>query len=107
MRLIGAIVKSDVFLVVATRNYLEAIKNDPNIYDQIQIARQHKKPVLFLMDRQMTEEERREIKKHFDGMDIIGEISFDSNIPDSINGATSEVKEVVEQWVSRSRTSPT
>lgn len=83
--------KSDYYLALGTRSFLEGLKykekyvND--IREQTRIARQLKKEFIILIDKSLSTDEKRELEDYFVGDNILGIIEFDKNDLESIGFA--------------------
>lgn len=90
---------SDLFIVIATRNYLDALRNlDGDIITQIDLAHNLKKPFFIVIDSILTLEEKNEIKEYFSKYYIIKEIEIDINNKGSINKAILEIRNVAKKF---------
>ena len=69
---------SSLFVVVATKNYIGAIRHlDRNITAQINIAREFKKPFFMIVDSKLSKEEKKYIGEYFSKDNIIKKMEVD------------------------------
>jgi len=67
-RNIQGIKQSATFLALATKDYLESLRNDDTtIKECIELARALKKPVFLVIEKALTKQEIAELKHHFKG----------------------------------------
>lgn len=74
------IVASRYFLVIGTKNYLEEMENRKGeAYIQATIARKYNKPVILLLDTNMTKVDKLKLENHFSAYNVVKELEFDIN----------------------------
>lgn len=79
-RLTKKISTSDLFIVLGTRNYVVALKeNGENIATQVNIARELKKPFFVVIDRNLSKEDRQYLDTYFSKDNIISRMEVDIN----------------------------
>ena len=63
---------SNLFIVIASRNYIEALRSlDENITTHINIARKFKKPFFIVVDSKLSKAEKQYIGEYFSKDNII------------------------------------
>lgn len=91
--------KSDLFLVLGTRNYLNSLESfDPRILRQIELAYQYKKPVFLLIDIELKNEEKTELINYFRSHNVIKEMEFDVKDDKSLDIIAKEIKKLTKEY---------
>lgn len=94
---------SDYFLVFGTGNLLEDLKykeekDEDNIRGQVRIARQLKKEFIILIDKSLSEDEKRELEDYFIKDTVIGVIDkFNLRDFKDIDSAALAVRKLVDK----------
>ena len=79
-RLTEKISTSDLFIVLGTRKYVVALKeNGEDIATQVNIARELKKPFFVVIDRNLSKEDRQYLDEYFSKDNIISRMEVDIN----------------------------
>ena len=69
---------SNLFIVIASRSYIDAIRSlDGNIMTQISIARELKKPFFMIIDNKLSKEEKQYISEYFSKDNIVKRMEVD------------------------------
>jgi hypothetical protein len=98
MRELDVLVVSDVFLVLATRNYLQDLKKgDTRIVGQVEVAKELGKPVFLLIDTRLTPDEEKELKTYFEQNKVIGEARFNPNDQQSMETAVANMVRILKE----------
>jgi hypothetical protein len=98
MRELDVLVVSDVFLVLATRNYLQDLKKgDTRIVGQVEVAKKLGKPVFLLIDTRLTPDEEKELKTYFEQNKVIGEARFNPNDQQSMETAVANMVHILKE----------
>lgn len=89
------------FIVLATRNYVNGIRNpnadDPHLLlDQISYAKALGKHTILLFEESLSEEEIQIIKDAVNGMKILGELSFIASDQRTLEQAVKKIAEIVK-----------
>ena len=86
---------SNLFIVVATKNYIEAIRCiDINIITQINIARELKKPFFIIIDNKLSKVEKEFIRKYFSKDNIIERMDVDIRSRKGTRDIAREIKKL-------------
>ena len=94
-RLTEKITGTELFIVIATKNYLKALRNmDGDIIAQIGIARELDKPFFIIDDSRLLKEEIEEVRRYFSNDNIIRITTINWNDKSSINSVVSEIKKL-------------
>lgn len=75
--------QTDLFIVMATKNYLDALRNmDGDILAQIDTARKFQKPFFIVFDNRLSDDEIKEIDEYFSNDNIVKKaiINMRSNV---------------------------
>ena len=97
-RLTKKIRTSDLFIVLGTRNYVEALKKtDDSITTQISIARKLKKPFFTVIDRNLSKEDRQYLDTYFSKDNIVSRMEVDINNIASIAYVAKEIKTLMRE----------
>lgn len=97
-RLTKKISTSDLFIVLGTRNYVEALKDtDDSIITQIHIAREFKKPFFVIIDRNLSKEDRQYLDEYFSKDNIISRMEVDMNNRESTKYIAKEIKTLMRE----------
>lgn len=87
---------SNLFAVLATKNYLECIRNlDGDIIEQIRIAGELEKPFFLIMDKNLNTAEKNEIRNYLSKYNIIKEIEFDKRDKRTLNNVAKEINKLI------------
>ena len=79
-RLTEKISTSDLFIVLGTRKYVVALKeNGEDIATQVNTARELKKPFFVVIDRNLSKEDRQYLDEYFSKDNIISRMEVDIN----------------------------
>lgn len=90
--------ESNLFMILVTRNYLDALRSqDGNILTQIKIARQLKKPFFIIIDGILSNEEIKEIEEYFSKDNIIKTMTLDTIDSISARNVALEIKKVIKE----------
>ena len=89
---------SCLFIVMVTRNYLDALRNlDGDILTQIDIARKFQKPFFIIIDKRLSNEEAKEIEEYFSKDNIIKRMTIDIFDTTSKRNIALEIKRLVRE----------
>lgn len=67
---------SGLFIVLSTKNYLESLrKSDEDIMNQIEIARELKKPFFIVEDSRMLQPDLEETRRYFSKDNVVDKIT--------------------------------
>lgn len=95
-----AIIGSDLFLVLATPDYLEDLRNaGEQVTHQILIAKRHNKPVFLAIHNSLSESEVKELKTYFNSFKILGEQTFNPKDEYSLKKVALEAKKRLEEII--------
>jgi hypothetical protein len=95
---LDALAVSDVFVVLATRNYLQDLKeHDTRIVGQVEVAKSLGKPVFLLIDARLTPDEEKELKAYFEQNNVIGEARFNPDDWQSMETAVANMVRIVDR----------
>ena len=84
---------SNLFIVIASRNYIDAIKSfDGDIMAQIGIARELKKPFFMIVDNKLSKEEKRYIGEYFSKDNIVKRMEVDIGSRKATRDVAIEIK---------------
>ena len=84
---------SNLFIVIASRNYIDAIKSfDGDIMTQIGIARELKKPFFMIVDNKLSKEEKRYIGEYFSKDNIVKRMEVDIGSRKATRDVAIEIK---------------
>lgn len=98
IKLTKKIDSSDLFMVLGTRNYVDALKgNDENIMIQIDVARAMNKPFLIVIDRNLSKENRQYLEEYFSKDNIISKIDIDIDNKRSVIYMAKEIKRLMSE----------
>lgn len=85
------------FIVLATKNYLNGIRNaDSELLIQATIARELKLPFFIIIDRRLTQDEIENIRKYFSKDNVIKEIIVDIGSKSSAFIVASEINQLMK-----------
>lgn len=94
-RLTNKIAGTELFIVIATKNYLEALRNmDGDVITQIGIARELDKPFFIIEDSRLLKEEIEEARRYFSNDNIIRITTINWDDKSSVNSVVSEIKKL-------------
>lgn len=97
-KLIENVRKSNLFIVLATRNYVKSLKKDEeNLTIQIETAREFKKPFFIVIDRNMTKDDRQYLDEYFSKDNIISRMEVDIGNRMSTTYIAKHIKELVNE----------
>lgn len=89
---------ADIFVVMATKNYLDALRNmDGDILTQIDIARKFQKPFLIVVDKRLSKNEIKEIDEYLSNDNIIKRVAIDIYDHISKRNVASEIKRLARE----------
>ncbi len=96
--LIEAIAGSEIFIALATKNYLQEM-HDPNSEVSIQskIAKRLNKPVVIVMAKNLSQAGKLEIERFFVGYNVIKVIDLDFDDDSSWKDAAEEIRRVTRE----------
>jgi hypothetical protein len=98
MRELDALAVSNVFVVLATRNYLQDLKeHDTRIVGQVEVAKSLGKPVFLLIDARLTSDEEKELKSYFEQHNVIGEARFNHTDQQSMKTAVANIVHILKE----------
>lgn len=98
IKLTKKIDSSDLFMVLGTRNYVDALKgNDENIMIQIDVARAMNKPFLIVIDRNLSKENRQYLEEYFSKDNIMSKIDIDMGNKRSAIYMSKEIKRLMSE----------
>ncbi len=88
------ILKAPVFVVLSTKNFVEALKNpESDVVYHAEVCKQYNKPVILLIDKALSDEEIIYIERYFSSHNIRKELSYD------ITNATEEQLNVIASQI--------
>lgn len=94
---------SDMFVVMATRNYLDALRNlDGEIIAQIGTAHIFGRPFFIVIDKRLSQEEREEIDIYFSEYNIIRKMEIDFENIKSMKDVAEELKRLTRKFANES-----
>lgn len=97
-RLTKKINTSDLFVVLGTRNYVVALKNNnEDIATQVDIARELKKPFFLVIDRNLSKEDRQYLDEYFSKDNIISRMEVDIKNRASVAYVAKEIKTLMRE----------
>lgn len=89
---------SDLFIVLATPNYIDALRNhDGDILAHIKLASELKKPFFIVIDKRLSRDEKGYIQNYFSRNDIIKQIEIDLRYEKNI--MAQEIKKLAQEIV--------
>lgn len=89
---------TNLFVVIVTKNYLDALRNmDGDILTQIDLAREYKKPFFIVIDRRLSNKEVKEIDEYFANDNIVKRMLINIDNPTSQRDIASEIKIAVKE----------
>lgn len=96
--LIEAIAGSEIFLALATKNYLQEM-HDPNseVSTHSKIAKKFNKPVIIVLAKNLSQADKLEIERFFVGYNVIRVINLDLDDDSSWKDAAEEIAQVIRE----------
>jgi len=92
------IADSNVFIALATKNYIEALKDgDSPVSLQVKLAKKHNRPVIILVDNRLSENEKIKLERYFVGFDILGVINISWSDEGSSISAMNQIKDIINK----------
>jgi len=86
------------FLIIGSKAWLTAYGGgNQDLKEQVALAKELKKPVVLMLDEQLTPEEQAKIRKACAGSEIKTEIKFDSASQVSLGNALQSLKKLQEE----------
>lgn len=90
---------SDMFVVMATKNYLDALRKlDGDIIAQIGTAHIFGKPFFIVIDKRLSQEEKEEIDIYFSQYNVIRKMEIDVGNIISMKNVAAEIKRLTVQF---------
>lgn len=94
----SGIIASNVFVVLATKNYLNALRNqDMRLLKERETAKLLNKPTILIISETLAEDEKKEIENCFENHNVIGKISFNEHDKDSIRDVALKIGKLIKQ----------
>jgi hypothetical protein len=89
--------KCKIFIILGTKGYLKSLRrNDKDITNQVNIARELKKPFVIIKDRRLSKNDLDDINKYFSNDNVIKEITVDIGSKESSQILASEIRQVMD-----------
>lgn len=89
---------SRFFLIIGSKAWLTAYEGgNRDLKEQLALAKELKKPVVLMLDEQLTPEEQAKVKEACAGTEIKTEIKYDSASQASLQGALQSLKKLQEE----------
>ena len=89
--------KCKIFIVLGTKGYLKSLRrNDKDIMDQVNIARELKKPFVIINDRRLSKNDTEDIRKYFSNDNVVKEIIVDIGSKESSQILASEIRQTID-----------
>lgn len=86
--------ESKYFLALATKNYLQDLREATNpVHSQVLLAKRLKKPVVLLIEESLTKLEIEELKEYFRGLTIVLELTFNRESHESMERTVQVIAE--------------
>lgn len=99
-RLIEKISGSELFIVLGTKNYLDALRiGEVNILAQVTIALKLNKPTFIMMNKDLSREEKLELEGYFNKHNVIKEMELDMRDTKQMNAAVKEIARIARRDV--------
>ena len=92
--------QSGSFLALGTIDYLREIREKGDCYEQVQMAKALKKPVILMLSEQLLPSEQEELRQNLEGLEILGTVFFDENNRSKAmdERVQNELWEVFKRW---------
>jgi hypothetical protein len=88
-----------IFIVLSTSNYLDSLrKSDKDIMDQIDIARELKKPFLIIEDGRMSQQDKEETRRYFSKDNVIDKITVNLGDKKSWELVAKKIRDVTSMF---------
>lgn len=96
-RMIGLVAGSNYFLVLATSNLAESLRNKrDDVYLQSKIAKGHNKPTIILyVKNKITKEEKIDVERFYSTFNVIKISEVDFRSKDDMERLAKELKDVI------------
>ncbi len=92
------------FVVLSTKNYLELLRrSDENITNQINIARELKKPFLIIEDTRMLPPDIEEARRYFSKDNVVDKISINLGNDNSAGLVAKKIRDVSRMFCPEER----
>lgn len=89
--------KCKIFIVLGTKGYLKSLRcNDKDIMNQVNIARELKKPFVIINDRRLSKNDTDDIRKYFSNDNVVKEITVDIGSKESSRILASEIRQAMD-----------
>lgn len=83
------------FIVLSTKSYLESLKrSDKDIMDQIDMARELKKPFFIIEDTRMSQPDIEETRRYFSRDNVVGKLSVNLDTKNSSEIVANKIRDI-------------
>lgn len=82
------------FLALGTDDYLKEVLSPGTLAEQIKMAKALKKPVLLMVERHLSDEQKSQLRDLFSEFDIVREVEFDK---DAIGSTDDKLLEALKE----------